>query len=135
MTRGRPQQKALDEALPIARARGDLLEFVEEPAFDCDFMFLAPDRFCIVRIKRTRHLWCTPEGLELQCSEAIAKFRHIHSPAYLSREIWFWSQYGVFRFFRIGDAALVELDMDGKVLTTPRPERVPGKQPASAGSG
>jgi hypothetical protein len=135
MTRGRPPQKALEEALPIAKARGDLLEFMEEPAFDCDFMFLAPDRFCIVRIKRTRHLWCTPEGLGLQCSEVIAKFRHIHAPAYLSREIWFWSQYGVFRFFRIEDAGLVELDIDGKVLTAPRPERAPGKQPASAGSG
>ena len=135
MTRGRPPQKALDEALPIARARGDLLEFMGEPAIDCDFMFLAPDRFCIVRIKRTRHLWCTPEGLELQCGEAIAKFRHIHAPAYLSREIWFWSQYGVFRFFRIEDTGLVELDMDGKVLVAPRPERVLGKQQASAGSG
>ena len=135
MTRGRPPQKALEEALPIAQARGDLVSFVEEPAFDCDFMFLAPDRFCIVRIKRTRHLWCTPEGLERQCGEAIAKFRHIHSPAFVSREIWFWSQYGIFRFFRIEDAGLVELDIDGKVLTTPRPERAAGKQPASAGSG
>ena len=135
MTRGRPPQKALEDALPIARARGDLLEFVEEPAFDCDFMFLAANRFCIVRIKRTRHLWCTPEGLEAQCSEAIAKFRHIHTPAYLSREIWFWSQYGVFRFFRIEDAGLVELDRDGKILVATPPERAAGKQPASAGSG
>jgi len=135
MTRGRPPQKALDEALPIAKARGDLLEFMEEPAFDCDFMFLAPDRFCIVRIKRTRHLWCTPEGLEAQCADAIAKFRHIHAPAYLSREIWFWSQNGVFRFFRIEDAGLVELDIDGKVLVATPPERAPGKHQASAGSG
>jgi len=135
MTRGRPPQKALDEALPIARARGDLLEFKEEPAFDCDFMFLATDRFCIVRIKRTRHLWCTPEGLEAQCPEAIEKFRHIHAPAFLSREIWFWSPYSIFRFFRIEDAGLVELDQDGKVLIASRPERATGKQTASAGSG
>ncbi|MFA5212906.1 MAG: hypothetical protein WC406_06215 [Methanoregula sp.] len=39
MTRGRPPQKALDEALPIAQARGALLLFTDEPAFDCDYLF------------------------------------------------------------------------------------------------
>jgi len=135
MTRGRPPQKALDEALSIAQARGDLLLFRDKPAFDCDYMFLATDRFCIVRVKRTRHLWCTPGEMEAQYCEAIQQFRHLPAPAFVSREIWFWSQYGVFRFFRIEDAGLVELDRDGKILTASRPERVPGKQPASAGSG
>ena len=135
MTRGRPPQKALDEALPIARARGDLVEFVNEPPFACDFMFVARERFCIVRIKRTRHLWCSAEDMERQCAEGIAAFRHIRSPLYLSREIWFWSTYGVFRFFRIEDTGLAELDIDGNVLAAPRPERAPGKPPVSAGSG
>ncbi len=95
MTRGRPPQKALDEALPIARARGDLVEFVHEPPFACDFMFVARERFCIVRIRRTRHLWCSADDMERQCVEGIAAFRHIRSPLYLSREIWFWFMIGV----------------------------------------
>jgi hypothetical protein len=131
MTRGRPPQKALDDALLIAKARGDLLVFKEKPAFECDYMFLSADKFCIVRVKRTRHLWCTPEDLEAQCIETIEKFRHIHSPAFLSREIWFWSQNAVFRFFRIEDAGLVELDRDGKILTAPQEEPIKGKQNAS----
>ena len=136
MTRGRPPQKALDEALPIAQARGDLLLFTDEPAFDCDYMFLTTDRLCIVRVKRTRHLWCTPEEMEAQCHEAIQQFRHLPAPAFVSREIWFWSPYSVFRFFRIEDAGLVELDRDGKFLVTPRPEQHAAvKQPAPAGSG
>jgi hypothetical protein len=134
MTRGRPPQKALDEALPIAKSRGDLLEFREKPAFDCDFMFLAADWFCIVRVKRTRHLWCTPEGMEAQCSEAVTKYRQIPAPAFLSREIWFWSPYGIFRFFRIEDAGLVELDKDGKILTSPGSEHVAAKLPVPAGT-
>jgi len=48
MTRGRPPQKALDDALLIAKARGDLLVFKDKPAFECDYMFLSADRFCIV---------------------------------------------------------------------------------------
>ncbi len=136
MTRGRPPQKALDEALPIAQARGDILLFTGEPAFDCDYMFLATDRLCIVRVKRTRHLWCTPGQMEAQCHEAIQQFRHLPSPAFVSREIWFWSPYGVFRFFRIDDAGLVELDEGGKVLAIPRPEQYPAvKRLAPVGSG
>jgi hypothetical protein len=134
MTRGRPPKKALDDALPIAKARGALLVFKEEPAFPCDYMFLSADRLCIVWVKRTRHLWCTPENLEAQCIETITKFRHIQSPAFLSREIWFWSPYGVFRFFRIDDAGIVELDQDGNVLVTSRPEHVAVKISAPAGS-
>ena len=135
MTRGRPPQKALDDAVPIAKARGRLMQFVDEAAFECDSMFLGADRLCCVWIKRTRHLWCTPEGMEAQCSEAVIKYRQIPAPAFLSREIWFWSPYGIFRFFRIEDAGLVELDRDGKVLASLRPEPAEGKQPASAGSG
>jgi hypothetical protein len=135
MTRGRPPQKALDEALPIAQARGNLLRFLEEPAFDCDYMFLATDRLCIVRVKRTRHLWCTPGQMEAQCGEAIQQFRHLPVPAFVSREIWFWSPYSVFRFFRIEDAGLVELDRDGKVFATPRTEHhAAAKQPAPVGT-
>jgi len=135
MTRGRPPQKALDEALPIAQARGALLLFTDEPAFDCDYLFLATDRLCIVRVKRTRHLWCTPGQMEAQCCEAIQQFRHLTAPAFVSREIWFWSPYGVLRFFRIEDAGLVELDRDGKVLATPRPDQhAVVKQPVPAGT-
>ena len=135
MTRGRPPQKALDEALPIAQVRGDLLLFLDEPAFDCDYLFLATDRLCIVRVKRTRHLWCTPGQMEVQCCEAIQQFRHLTAPAFISREIWFWSPYSVFRFFRIEDAGLVELDRDGKVLATPRPDQhAVAKQPVPAGT-
>jgi hypothetical protein len=135
MTRGRPPQKALDEALLIAQARGDLLLFRDDPAFDCDYMFLATDRLCIVRVKRTRHLWCTPRQMEAQCCEAIQQFRHLPAPAFVSREIWFWSQYGVFRFFRIEDAGLVELDRDGKVLAPSRlDQHAAAKQPAPVGT-
>jgi hypothetical protein len=135
MTRGRPPQKALDEALPVARARGDLLEFREaSPPFECDFMFLAPDRPGVVWVKRTRHLWCMPEDLAAQCGEAIIYYRHLPVPAYASREIWFWSPYSVFRYFRIEDAGLVELDRDGKILSKAHTRQSAAKDPAKAGA-
>ena len=134
MTRGRPPQKALDDAVPIAKARGRLMQFVDEAAFECDSMFLSADRLCCVWVKRTRHHWCTPEGMEAQCSEAVIKYRQIPAPAFLSLEIWFWSPYGIFRFFRIEDAGLVELDRDGKVLMAPTPEHFAAKLPVPAGT-
>lgn len=88
-------------------------------------MILGADRFSIVRIKRTRHLWCTPQEMEAQFSEPIMRLRRIPASPFVSRELWVWSQYGTWRFFRIEDAGIVELDRDGKILTTPRPEHVP----------
>ena len=134
MTRGRPPQKALDDALPLAKMRGAILQFQQEEVFECDFMILGADRFSIVRIKRTRHLWCTLQEMEAQFSEPIIRLRRISAWAFISRELWIWSQYGIWRFFRIEDACIVELDCDGKILTTPKPEHVAVKLPVPAGN-
>jgi hypothetical protein len=134
MTRGRPPQKALDDALPLAKTRGAILQFQEEDVFECDFMILSADRFSIVRIKRTKHLWCTLGEMETQFSEAIMRLRRIPASAFVSRELWVWSQYGTWRFFRVEDAGIVEVDRDGKILTTPGPEHVAVKLPVPAGT-
>lgn len=124
MTRGRPPQNALDEALPIARGRGRFLQFTDEQPFGYDFFFMSGERICLAWVKRTRHIWCPPEELERQCAGAVAKYRELPLPAGLTREIWFWSPYGIFRFFRIEDDGLVEIGRDGKDLA--RTKRKPG---------
>jgi hypothetical protein len=125
MTRGRPSQAALDEALPIAKARGKFLQFADgEPPFAYDFFFMSGERISCVWVKRTRRIWCRPEDLEQQCAEAIIKCRELPAPAGLTREIWYWSPYGYFRFFRIGDDGLIEIDRNGRDLA--RGPRKPG---------
>ena len=125
MTRGRPPQAALDEALPIAQARGKFLQFSDkQPPFTYDFFFMGDERISLVWVKRTRRIWCRPEELEYQCAEAIAQYRELPAPAGITREIWYWSPYGNFRFFRIGDDGLVEIDRTGRDLA--RSPRKPG---------
>jgi hypothetical protein len=129
MTRGRLPKKGLDEALPIAQARGRLMQFVDGPPFEYDFLFMSDERICCVWVKRTRHIWCTPKEMESQCAEAIAKYRCLPAPADLTREIWYWSPYGIFRFFRIDKDGLVEINRSGQDLApltkNPRPRRRP----------
>jgi hypothetical protein len=127
MTRGRPPQKALDDALPIAKTRGAILQFKEEDVFECDLLILSAERFSVIRIKRTRHLWCTPEGMEAQFIEPVTRLRRIPASAFVSRELWVWSQYGTWRFFRVEDAGIVEIDRDGKNLIPPGPGPVAAK--------
>jgi hypothetical protein len=125
VTRGRPPQAALDEALPIAQVRGKFLQFSDgQPPFAYDFFFMSGERICLVWVKRTRRIWCRPEELEYQCAEAIAQYRELPAPAGITREIWYWSPYGNFRFFRIGDDGLIEIDRNGRDLA--RGPRKPG---------
>lgn len=124
MTRGRPPQKALDEALPIAKGRGRLMQFTDGPPFEYDYLFMSGERICCAWVRRTRRIWCSPATLESQCAEAITKYRQLPAPAALTREIWYWSPYGIFRFFRIEDDGLTEIERDGRDLA--RPARKPG---------
>ena len=60
------------------------------------------------------------------------------SPA-ISRELWICSPRGLFRFFRLADAGLVELDRDGRALpvdasfSRKRENSGTGKKPAVTG--
>jgi hypothetical protein len=67
-----------------------------------------------------RHLRCTLEQLEREAAEELAYLRMIASSPAVSRELWICSPRGTFRFFRITDNGLVELDRDGR----PLPEEV-----------
>ncbi len=127
MTRGRPPQHALDAALPIAQSRGPLMEFLDDAPLECDFKILGRDRFIVAAVKRIRNLWRTPEEIVAQCTEAIEQLRS--APAYLSREIWFWCPHGTFRFFRVEQNCIVELDVEGNVLTVLKPDKKPEKRP------
>ena len=127
MTRGRPPQKALDDALPIAKNRGRLMQFADgPPPFVYDFLFMGDERICCAWVKRSRHIRGTPGEMEAQFSEAVATCRQVPAPADLTREIWFWSPYGTFRFFRIEEAGLIEIDRNGRE----RPGRPVKKQTA-----
>jgi hypothetical protein len=82
-----------------------------------------------VRIKRVERIRITPDWLERAAAEDIAALRFIVSSPGISRELWIYTPKGTFRFFRVLDGSLVEIDRSGQLIPEPP---VPRRRKASA---
>ena len=116
MSRGIPSQKALDAALPVAQARGEVMFFRQDPGTPCNFLINYAGGGVVVRIRRARRLHCTMPEIVTQNSESLDLLRSAVLSPGITREFWLWSPYGTMRFFRVEDAGLIELDRKGEPL-------------------
>lgn len=139
MTRGRYLKRALDLADEIAKKRGQVQQYRPGPGMICHLSIFIPSCLAQVRIKRVRHLRCSLVWLEREAEADLAGLRLMPLCPGISRELWICSPTGIFRFFRVGDSSLAELDRDGRLLTV-RPAvpslspPAPASQPPSAGT-
>jgi hypothetical protein len=128
MSRGRPPQKGLDVAIPIAHERGMVMEFRQTSENLCEFVIIGNGSLAMVRVRKARSLHGTKNMIEADFSGAITQARTIPCGGPVSRELWLYSRFGVMRFFRIEEAGLTELDRHGLPLITAPLEPTP-KQP------
>lgn len=120
MTHGRKPLMALREAGQIARKWGDVRHFMHEPGMICNFVIYCLAFVAHVRIKRVTRLRCTHSVIEREAADALVDLRTIASGLGISRELWVYLPRGSFRFFRVTDTGLIELERDGSVM----PEKV-----------
>jgi len=132
MTRGRRPERTLKRALEIAGKRGMVQQYQHGPGMICNCTIYLPGCVAQVRIKRVRHLRCSMQWLEREAAEELAGLRLIASSGEISRELWICAPNSTFRFFRICDTSLAELDRDGRPLPAKSPAPVPGAAPAPA---
>jgi hypothetical protein len=118
MTRGRLPQKGLDVAIPIAKERGQVMEFLPSSENICEFLIIGNGCLAMVRVRKARRLHGTSAEVETDFSEAVIKSRAIPCGGPVSRELWLYSRFCVMRFFQITDAGLVEIDRHGLTLVT-----------------
>lgn len=122
MSRGRKPLMAIREALVIAKKRGEVRQFMDEAGMICNFVIYCPGFVAHVRIKRVTRVHCTPAWIEWEAADALASLRAIASGSGISRELWVFLPRGAFRFFRVTETGLVELDRDGAVMAEkPKP--------------
>jgi hypothetical protein len=122
MTRGRPPQLALDEAFHIARTRGVVYRILQESGSAGDLMILSAMQWSLVRVKRTLRLHCPLKEIEVQFAASVRSLRSVPVSAGNQRELWVWSRYRTWRFFRVEESGLVE-----QVMMVPH--NVPDKEP------
>ena len=135
MARGRKPLIALSEAKHIAEKRGEVRHFRHEPDMVCNFVIYITGLVAHVRVRRVERIRITPELLEREAAEDLAALRFIASSPEISRELWIYTPKGTFRFFRVLENSLLELDRSGNPLPgqPPVPARtMPAAAPACA---
>lgn len=116
MSRGPRPLKAMEESQSIAERRGHLQRYQHRKGNICDFTIMCPGIVCFVCAMRLVKLSSTPEDILHDYAEVTGDLRFIASFPAISRELWLRSPRGAWRFFRILDDGIVELDKDGMPL-------------------
>lgn len=126
--RGRRPTTGLSDAIGIARARGEIMKFCDDPDRVSDFIIRSPGRLVFVRVMRVTRLRCTPEDLDEECQKTIRVIRTLPGYGPVVRELWVYSRHG-WRYFRIGDTAIERIDKDGN--SAAERQRIQQRSPAS----
>jgi hypothetical protein len=101
----------------------------------CSFVIYSIGLVAHVRVRRIERIRFAPEWLEREAAGDLAALRFIASSPEISRELWVCTPKGSFRFFRVLENSLVELDRSGNPLPgqPPVPARtMPAATPARA---
>jgi len=130
MSRGRPPQKGIDLALPVAKGRGRVMEIVQNGDTPATIIIVADNRVHFITILRADPFRVTPAEMEAENTGVLAQVRTLPGSVDIVRELWPYSRSGTLRFFRVEDSWLLEIGRDGKPLADdaelPRVERAGG---------
>jgi hypothetical protein len=119
MSRGRPPVTGIEAALPIAKARGRVLEIVQNGDTPVRFEIIADGKVHFIYICRADPFRVTPEEMEAENGTVLARIRTLPSSVDIVRELWPYSRAGSLRFFRVEDSWLLEIGSNGKPLAVP----------------
>jgi hypothetical protein len=111
MTRGRPSTTGISGAAPVARARGEFVPIGTCPESVFSFMIRTPATLTFVRVQYVTSLYLPVADVREQHHDLIAQLRSRCSPAVA--ELWPYNKHGSYRYFRIGDSGITELDNRG----------------------
>jgi len=119
VTRGRPPRQGLGDARRVATARGIVMSFVKNRENRCDFMIVGNGNYVFVQVRKARRVGGTREEMEREFCEPVMRLRSFPSSVSVTRELWTYTRYRIWRFFRIDDTTIVEICQDGKPLKNP----------------
>ena len=116
MSRGRPPVRGLEDALRIAKARGRLLQFVQDGECPAEFAIRVRGNLVFVRVRRAVPFRYTAEQFGTEFRWAADGLLGLRESGQEIFELWLYSKKGNFRFFRIEEAGIREIGRDGEPL-------------------
>jgi len=122
MSRGPRPHRALSEAIPIAQLRGvvQLAGLSPERIYDLSIVSKIPITF--IRVMFAARILGAANEIAGDFKNEIAQLRLIARDAAVSAELWLRSKHGIWRFFLVTAAGLIEIDRSGKPLAAMAPE-------------
>ena len=99
----------------------------------CNFMKRCFAHLVFVRIHRVGKIRCTVQDIEAECQKPIIMLRSLHGLVCVLHELWIYTKHGTWRYFRIGDVGMVEIDQDGNPISVPEMEPAASRGLAAAG--
>ena len=116
MSRGPPPHRALVEAIPLARQRGTIQIAGPGPEKLYDFSIVSAIPLAFIRVSYCAQIFATVAEIVSAFPGDLARLRRIAGDRSISRELWLRSRYGRWRFFRLTEDSLIELEQNGKVI-------------------
>jgi hypothetical protein len=95
------------------------MSFVKSRENPRDFMIAGNGNLVFVQVRKARRVGSTREEIEREFCEPVMRLRSFPSLVSVTRELWTYTRYRTWRFFRIDDTLIVELCQDGKPLKNP----------------
>ena len=114
MTRGPRPWKALEDAVPIAKARGIIQLTMSGPERIYDISIISKIPVTFSRVMFAPKILATVHELADYYRKEIAQLRLIARDAAVTAELWIRSKHGTWRFFLVTPDFLVEIDREGK---------------------
>jgi len=116
MSRGPVPQKAREESLEIAGRCGHVQRYMHREGNLCELTIMSPGIVRFVTAMRLVRLSSDPRDILHEYATVIGQLRFIASSPSISRELWLRTPHGAWRFFRIPDTGILELDRFGMPL-------------------
>ena len=116
MSRGPRPHRALEEAIPIAKARGIVQLVMSGPERVSGTAIVPKVPVTFSRVMFAPEILATIQQLADEFKEEIARLRVIARDAAITAELWLRSKHGTWRFFLVTPDSLVEIDREGKRL-------------------
>jgi hypothetical protein len=148
MKRGRPATTGINDAVAIAQKRGCVMQIVYASDSVCDFLIRTVAFVIFVRVVRSEKIVAPVQDIAYEYRGIIAELRLFPPSLQIQTELWIYSRHGTYRFFRLTDAGLEEIQQDGETapaaiptlnkdstspatipVTGNTPEKVPGESP------
>jgi hypothetical protein len=107
---------AREESLLIAARRGIVHNHMHRRGNVCDLSIVSPGLVAFICAMRLVKLSSTVEEIIHDFAAAISRLRLIVSSFVVSRELWLRTPRGKWRFFRLLDAGILELDGNGNPI-------------------